>query len=185
MPKPLDFNYFQMQWFPDYPFTEKAIEDGYITEEDTKSEALIVKTETEWAYIPKLKFGDRKTILSNIIWLLVWGRASDKVINYAVYNGSIGSKICLHYLNIQAYISGKVFGVGGLVWKYDWIKRGIGVLRYLSRGDIKGCIAKIASVIKSSTNEKKFDHYNTDDQSAKSMSVSSGLEMNEARTKSQ
>ena len=121
-----------------------------------------------------------KTILSNIIWLLVWGHTSDKVARYAVYNDSIGSKICLHYLNIQAYISGKIFGVGGLVWRYVWIKRGIGVLRYLSRGDINGCITKVVSVIKSRKKAKNFGHHNMADQSAKSMSVSSGLERNEA-----
>jgi radical SAM superfamily enzyme YgiQ (UPF0313 family) len=161
LPKPLDFNYFQMQWFPDYPFTQKAIEDGYITEEDTKFEALTVKAEAEWAYIPKLKLRDKKTILSNIIWLLVWGRTSDETARYAVYNDSIGSKICLHYLNIQAYISGQIFGVGGLVWRYVWIKRGVAVLRYLSRGDINGCITKVVNVIKrGKIKNKKMREYN-------------------------
>jgi anaerobic magnesium-protoporphyrin IX monomethyl ester cyclase len=177
-PKPLDFNYFRMQWFPDYPFTQKAIEDGYITEEDTKSEALIVKTETEWAYVPKLKLRNKKTILSNIIWLLVWGHTSDKFVIYTVYSDSIGSKICLHYLNIKACIYGKVFGVGGLVWRHLWIKRVISILRYLSRADINGLITKVVSVIK---DKAIISSYDRTDQSAKTMSVSSGLERNEGQ----
>jgi anaerobic magnesium-protoporphyrin IX monomethyl ester cyclase len=183
LPKPLDFNYFQMQWFPDYPFTQKAIEDGYITEEDTKSEALIVKTETEWAYVPKLKLRNKKTILSNIIWLLVWGHTSDEVARYAVYSDSIGSKICLHHLNIKAYIYGKVVGVGGLVWQYIWIKRVVAVLRYLSRGDINGLITKVVSVIKDKAITTSISNYDRTDQSAKTMSVSSGLERNGERKK--
>ena len=92
-------------------------------------------------------------------------------------------KIYLHYLNTQAYISWKVFGVGGLAWRYVWIKREFAVLRYLSWGDINGCITKVMSVIKSRKKLKNLDHYYMADQSDISMSVSSGLERNEAWTK--
>jgi anaerobic magnesium-protoporphyrin IX monomethyl ester cyclase len=179
LPKPLDFNYYRMQYFPDYPFTQKAIEDGFITEEDTKSEALLVKTETEWSFIPRLKLRDKKSILGNIVWLLVHGHTRDGFVRYAVFNDSIGSKIGLQFLNLQAYIYGKIFGVGGLVWRYVWVKRVFAIFRYLSRGDINGLITKVMSVIKGTKITKNFADFNRAGQSSKSRSLLAGLERNE------
>ena len=115
MPQPVSdkFNLFRLQWFPGYPLTNKAIEDGHIKEEDASIEKLIKRTSNDWAYVPTLEMiQNKKTKLTNVIWLIVWGHTNENIVKYSVFSDSIGSKLCLQYLNYKALLFGKVVGVG-------------------------------------------------------------------------
>jgi hypothetical protein len=153
---PPAFNLFRLQWFPDYPLTKKAIEDGYITEEDASIEKLIEKTTNDWAYVPQLVLKDKKTTLSNVIWLIVWGHTSENITKYAVFNDSIGSKLCIYYLNFKAVLFGKIVGVGGLQSQYLLVRRAITAIGFISRGEVKGLIRKTVDVIKRNHRKKEF-----------------------------
>ena len=138
-----------MQWFPGYPLTLKAIEDGHIKEEDSNIENLIKRTSNDWAYVPTLEMiQNKKTKLTNVIWLIVWGHTNENIVKYSVFSDSIGSKLCLQYLNYKALLFGKVVGVGGLRSRYVLLWAGIGFYRLLRKGDVKGIIQKIIELLK-------------------------------------
>ena len=151
LPQPVSgkFNLFRLQWFPGYPLTNKALEDGHIKEEDASIEKLIKRTSNDWAYVPTLEMNqNRKTKLSNVIWLIVWGHTNENIVRYSVFSNSIGSKLCLNYLNFKSFLFGKVIGVGGLQFRYFLVRWGISFFRFLSKGDIKGLIQKIIELLK-------------------------------------
>jgi anaerobic magnesium-protoporphyrin IX monomethyl ester cyclase len=151
LPQPVSgkFNLFRLQWFPGYPLTNKALEDGHIKEEDASIEKLIKRTSNDWAYVPTLEMNqNRKTKLSNVIWLIVWGHTNENIVRYSVFSNSIGSKLCLNYLNFKSLLFGKVIGVGGLQFRYFLVRWGISFFRFLSKGDIKGLIQKIIELLK-------------------------------------
>lgn len=143
LPKPLFFNLFSLQYFPDYPLTRKAIEDGHINIEDASVDSLMERTTRNWAFVPKLLPFNKKQMLQNIIWLVVWKHAADGIVKYAVFNNSLGSKFCLIYMNYNAIVLGKILGVGGIVWKHVWILNLINVFKYILKGDIKSLYLKI------------------------------------------
>ena len=150
LPQPVSnkFNLFRLQWFPGYPLTNKAIEDGHITEEDSNIEKLIKRTSNDWAYVPTIEMPkNRKTKLTNVIWLIVWGHVNENIVKYSVFGDSIGSKLRLQCLNYKALLFGKVVGVGGLAHRYLLVRYGISFLRYLSRGDVKGLARKVKEVL--------------------------------------
>ena len=124
LPKPVNFNTFSLQHFPDYSLTKKAIDAGHITEEEIGDWPTMMRRTTEnWSFIPKLrKLKKLKTLkiqmLNNIIWMMCWNHVSDSVVKYAVFGNSLGSKIIFHYLNIKSVIVWRIFGVGGFVHKY-------------------------------------------------------------------
>jgi len=84
----------------------------------------------------------------NVIWLIVWGHTNENIVKYSVFSDSIGSKLCLQYLNYKALLFGKVVGVGGLQDQYLLVRWGISFLRYLSKGDVKGLTQKIIELLK-------------------------------------
>ena len=133
LPKPLRFNLFSMQWFPDYPLTKRAINDGYINSEDASIETLMNATGKNWAYLPRLfPFNDIQ-ILKNIIWLIVWNHASDEQIKQAS-----SSKSMLHYLNLKSIIYGRLFGVGRPVI----ISYAMSAMEYIRNGNYKMLVEK-------------------------------------------
>ena len=76
------------------------------------------------------------------------GHTNENIAKYSVFSDSIGSKLCLQYLNYKALMFGKVVGVGGLHEDYLLLRWGINFLRYLSKGDVKGLTQKIIEVSK-------------------------------------
>ena len=76
LPKPLTFSLYTLQFFPNYPLTKKAIEDGYLNKEDAGWEALIEKTMKNFAYVPKFFPNTKEQKLKNIIWLITLNKAS-------------------------------------------------------------------------------------------------------------
>ena len=143
LPKPLVFNLYSLQYFPDYPLTRTAIEDGYIKIEDTSIDSLMERITKNWAFVPKRLPFNKKQMLQNIIWLVVWEHATDGIVKYAIFNNSLGSEFCLNYLNYKAIVLGKILGVGGIVSKHRWMRNLIYVFKYILNGDIKSLYLKI------------------------------------------
>ncbi|MHC9543663.1 MAG: radical SAM protein [Vulcanimicrobiota bacterium] len=143
LPKPLFFHLYSLQYFPDYPLTLKAIEDGYIKVEDASIDSLMDRTTMNWAFVPKLMPLNLKQILQNIIWLVVWAHQTDKIVKYAVFNNSLCSRLCLHYLNFKAVVWGKVIGAGGIISKHTWIQYLLKGFKYIFKGNIKSLYLKI------------------------------------------
>ena len=137
-----------------------------ISKEDATLGRLIATPVDDWIYVPKLaldlpgrsrlgmevykvsKGSNKKIMIQNIIWLIVWGHVSDKFARYAVFNNSVAGRFCLHYLNIKAVIFGKVVGVGGLKDNYPWVKRFLATYVHVRRGEIKEVLRKAANLIR-------------------------------------
>ena len=123
LPKPVFFNTFSLQHFPDYALTKKAIKAGHITEEELGDWPMMMRRTTEnWSFIPKLKKlkklkTTRIQMLNNIIWMMCWNHVGDSLVKYAVFGNSLGSKIMFHYLNIKSVIVWRIFGIGGFIHK--------------------------------------------------------------------
>ena len=143
LPKPLSFNLCSLQYFPDYPLTQKAIEDGHIKIEDTSADTLMERTALNWSFTPKLLPIKRKQILQNLIWLVVKNLVKDGHVKYAVLNDSIGAKFCLIYLYMKSIVLGKILGAGGWVWRQTWIGYLINGSKYLLSGDINLFLHKV------------------------------------------
>jgi len=143
LPKPLSFNLYSLQFFPGYPLTRKAIEDGHIKVEDSTPDSLMEKTTLSLVFTPRLLPFNKKRILENIIWLIVWEHTTDRIVKYAVFNDSTSSKLCLICMNFQAIILGKILGVGGIVWT----RYVITAVKYVLKGDIKTLYLKCSRVM--------------------------------------
>ena len=119
LPKPVIFNTFSLQHFPDYPMTKMAIKAGHVTENELEDWPTMMRRTTEnWKFIPRLKKRKKTRTnqlqrLNNIIWMMCWNHVSDPVVKYAVFGNSFGSKIMFHYLNLKSVMLWKIFGEGG------------------------------------------------------------------------
>lgn len=150
LPKPLFFNLFSLQYFPNYPFTNQAIEDRHIQPEETTIDSLIARMRS-FAYTPKLLPYTKKQILQNVIWLIVWNHVKDNAVKFSVFGDSLNSKLCLNYLNLKSIILGKILGIGGIVWRSreGWIGYIINGVKYILKGDLKTLCLKIRKYISS------------------------------------
>ena len=108
LPKPLSVFIFSLQYFPKYPLTERALEQGYITPQHTTSEALLANTEKSMMYFPRVFPLTMKQILQNVIWLYTRNRVSDAAARFGALNTSAAGAICLFMLNIKAIVVGKI-----------------------------------------------------------------------------
>jgi len=117
LPKPLNFNIYSLQYFPGYPLTQKALEDGHINQEDVSLDSLQERMASSWGFVPKLFPLTKKQMLQNIIWLIAYGHTSDEIVKHAVFNDSFGSKLKLIYLNFKSIFWGKMREVKRLINK--------------------------------------------------------------------
>jgi radical SAM superfamily enzyme YgiQ (UPF0313 family) len=108
LPKPLNFNIYSLQYFPGYPLTQRALEDGYITEADVSLDSVEERLFSTWGFAPKLFSLTQKQIYQNIIWLLAYQKPDGDVVKRAVFGNSRRSKLDLHYLNLKAVFWGKI-----------------------------------------------------------------------------
>jgi len=143
LPKPLFFNLYSLQYFPHHPLTEKAIRDKYIRPEFTHVDVLMKRITQNWVFVPRLFPLTKKQILQNIIWLIVWNHAQDRTVRYALSRDTVGSRLCLAYLNFKAIILGKILGIGGFVWRNRWIAYCMRGFSYVLRGDFGSLYVKI------------------------------------------
>ncbi|UCH22949.1 MAG: cobalamin-dependent protein [Deltaproteobacteria bacterium] len=108
LPKPLRFNFYSLQYFPNYPLTRKALADGHINEEEASVDSLEKRMARNWAFVPKLIPSTKKQMLQNIIWLYVYGHVKDDIVKHAVFKDSLGAKLLFLCLNITAVFLGKI-----------------------------------------------------------------------------
>jgi radical SAM superfamily enzyme YgiQ (UPF0313 family) len=108
LPKPLRFNLYSLQYFPKYPLTRKALNDGHIKTEEVSLDSLQKRMARSWAYVPKLIPYTKKQMLQNIIWLYIYGNTRDRHIKSAVFKESSSALIYLIYLNFKAIFLGKL-----------------------------------------------------------------------------
>ena len=153
LPKPVIFNTFSLQHFPDYPMTKLAIEAGHITEEELDDWPTMMRRTTEnWKFIPRWKKREKtrtKQIqrLNNIIWMMCWNHVSDKTVKYAVYEKSIFSKIVFHYLNIKSVLLWTIWGEGGLLhkasYRFRFLTYPLSAIKLLLKGDLNQLAEKV------------------------------------------
>jgi anaerobic magnesium-protoporphyrin IX monomethyl ester cyclase len=117
LPRPLRFNLYSLQYFPGYPLTQKALEDGHIVEEDVSLDRLQRRMARNWAFVPKLFPFTRKQILQNIIWLFAYGHTNAGMVRQAVFNDSWSSYLGFFYLNFQAVWLGKLKQLKRLMYR--------------------------------------------------------------------
>ena len=108
LPKPLRFNLYSLQYFPNYPLTQKAIEDGHITRQEASLDHLHKKMARNWAFVPRLFPLNKRQIMHNIIWLIVYGRVEDRAVKQALFSETPNSRLKLTYLNLKAIFWGKI-----------------------------------------------------------------------------
>lgn len=148
LPKPLFFNLFSLQYFPNYPITKKAIEDKHILPEEAGIETLINKTIRNWAFVPRVFPCSEKQILQNVIWLIVNNHARDDIVRFSVFGHFLISKLCLIYLNLKSIVLGKILGVGGVVWRSSWLPYLVSGVSYILKGDFKIFLLKIRKYLR-------------------------------------
>ncbi|MBM3251557.1 MAG: radical SAM protein [Candidatus Omnitrophica bacterium] len=158
LPKPLSFNLYSLQYFPDYPLTKKALEDGFIKIEDANIERLMETNLKNWSISPRLLPYNKKQALQNIIWLVVWGHVSNKIVRFGVFGNSWLSKLCFIYMNFKAIIFGKILGIGGIVYKNSWMRFLINGFKHILKGNIKILFLKIKKHIFIYTYKRKIMH---------------------------
>jgi anaerobic magnesium-protoporphyrin IX monomethyl ester cyclase len=117
LPQPRRFNLYSLQYFPDYPLTLKALADGYIDDDEASVDSLEKRMARNWAFVPKLLPFSKRQMLHNIIWLLAYGHADDKVIEDVVFNSTLKSKGQSLILHFQAYFLGKLQHIRRLMQK--------------------------------------------------------------------
>ena len=117
LPKPLRFNLYSLHFFPDYPLTRKALEDGHITAAETQFSGLQKTMARNWAFVPRLFPFTKKQILQNIIWLVAYGHASEKMVKQAISSETLKSRLMLIYLNLKAVFWGKINSARRLLHK--------------------------------------------------------------------
>ncbi len=108
LPKPLRFNLYSLQYFPEYPLTRQAIQDGHISEQEASLDYLNQKMARNWAFVPRLLPLNKKQMMHNIIWLMVCGRAKDAAVRQAVFSDGFSARLTLARLNVKAIFWGKI-----------------------------------------------------------------------------
>jgi radical SAM superfamily enzyme YgiQ (UPF0313 family) len=70
LPKPLYLNTFKLQFYPSYPMSKRALEAGYITEDDLTEEACADVLWNRYNFIPTVFSLSRKNYLESCIYIL-------------------------------------------------------------------------------------------------------------------
>lgn len=134
LPKPLFFNLYSLQYFPLYPVTTMAIRDGFIKPDESSVDRLLERTTMNWSFIPKFPHSEKQK-LQNVIWIYVRRHAKDSSVKYAVFGQSLGSRLCLTYLNFKSILYGMILEHGGLVWRNRWLAYFGNALGHFFRGE--------------------------------------------------
>ncbi len=153
LPKPVIFNTFSLQHFPDYPMTKLAIEAGHITEEELDDWPTMMRRTTEnWKFIPRWKKREKTRTnqlqrLNNIIWMMCWNHASDRIVKFAVFRKGPLSKIVFHYLNAKSVLLWFIWGEGGLLhrasFRFRLLTYPIAAIKLVLKGDFNQLFDKI------------------------------------------
>ena len=78
---------------------------------------------------------------------MCWNHVNDRVVKYAVFGKSLGSKIVFHYLNIKSVMLWKIWGEGGWIhtasFKHRIISYPYVAMKLFFRGEWKELTYKI------------------------------------------
>lgn len=147
MPKPLKLNTYKMQYFPHYPFTQRALEAGHITQADLAEEVVAERTLYDFVYRPVISRFDKKTVLENCVYLIPWS-------NPLVWWLALSlAKRHNPFLAVLANILA--------AWRYQldfrgnpalvWLRRGWIVARMIARGEVGSLLTKVKSRLRLGT----------------------------------
>jgi len=138
MPRPLQLNTYKMQYFPRYPFTQRALAAGFIGAGDVAEETAANRTLYGWIFEPKLAL-DHRTVLENCVYLLHWN-------NWLVW--ALATRLARGpnlILGALASLLAK--------WRYRldfcadpwavWLRRGWVLARMLVKGDVTPLLARM------------------------------------------
>jgi len=141
---PINLNTYKMQYFPHYPFTNMALEAGYITPEDVSDEKVAESVLYNMVYRPKFPAFSRRDYLENCIYLIPWdGRFVRGIITrlQKKHNPLLGAIVTV-LAKIRYWQSFQHIGV------IVWIRRiYLGILLAL-RGDFKTLMQRGRDVLK-------------------------------------
>ncbi|MFH1539293.1 MAG: radical SAM protein [bacterium] len=118
-PKPFKVSIFSLQYFPNYKLTQKALADGFITEEHYSPETLM---KAKMIFVPGLFPFDRKGALQNFIWMFCNDFMSEKNIRKAVFQNTAFARTLFWMFFFKSIIFGILYGNGGI---RDRLKRRI------------------------------------------------------------
>jgi radical SAM superfamily enzyme YgiQ (UPF0313 family) len=117
LPKPRWFNLFSLQYFPGYPLSQKAREDGHISEKETSLENLEKKMARNWGFVPRLFPLTKRQIFQNIVWLIAYRDTVDEIIEKAVFSHSLSARFALLILNLKSIFWGKIQNLKRLLYR--------------------------------------------------------------------
>jgi radical SAM superfamily enzyme YgiQ (UPF0313 family) len=138
LPKESAVDVYSLRYYPNYPITKRAVEDKIIPPLEEMDDRAIEGTSTDVGYTPRFSPRTKKQMLQNIIWLITGRHVKEAFVRYGVFGHSLGSALCLYYMNAKAVLLGKIIGDGGIASKYPFIMYCVKGIGYLSKGDWKG-----------------------------------------------
>jgi len=139
-PRSTNFLIHSLLFYPNYPLTKKALGDKYIRIEETGGDFLMKRIMKNIRYIPRMLPYTKKQKLQNIIWLIAFRHTEINLMKYAVFHDSLGARLCLVYLNLEAVVLGKI---NSFLWQQCWILYLVNAVKYALTGNYKTLFRKI------------------------------------------
>jgi len=139
---PIKLNTYKMQYFPHYPFTNMALEAGYVTPEQVTDEGIADAVMYNMVYRPKFPAFARRDYLENCIYLIPWTQPWVRRILVKLqrkHNPVLGMLVTL--IGQIRYLQD--FQHAGAV---VWTRRIYLGLRMIARGDFQGLKQKMGDV---------------------------------------
>lgn len=136
LPKPLNFNAFKMQYFPNYPYTAAALKAGYVTEDDLTEDKVSINCLTSWTFVPAVLSKRRKDHLQSCIYLVIW-------------NIRIGDFIARKVLQSKSLFWGNMANLIARItyqWLFRtpvWAHRCVKAAKILLSGDLKKFMERV------------------------------------------
>lgn len=147
LPKPMFFHLFSLQYFPKYPLTERALQDGYITLEQADLKTLMATTTKNWAFIPSLHLFSIKHCLQNVIWLIVWGHVKDVTVRRVLDDDDFYVQVLIRALSVKAFILYRLLGDGrGVECAFKPYGYFVKALRLILRGEVRVVVNRMKRI---------------------------------------
>lgn len=97
MPYPMNLNTYKMQYFPHYPLTNRALEEGHITQADVSYEKVADTIMNSWIFVPRISL-KRYDHLQAAIYLMPWNFRFIKYLTNAIRHhpsAVVGLTLCV------------------------------------------------------------------------------------------
>ncbi|GEM_PF-803103 len=130
LPRPLNFNVFKMQYFQNYPYTQAALNAGFITESDLTDDAIAAACLTTWTYRPQVFTSDRKKTLQNCVYLIARNvKAGDFLSRKVLDDRNVAWGFVANSWAYIVYL--------WLIRTPAWVHRSVKAIQILCSGDFK------------------------------------------------